>query len=137
MSPDDTRVYLGLDIGDRRIGLARGDSVGRIAQPLRFLLVDGHEGDFLRRIIAEDGIHELVVGLPRNMAGQPTEQTGYVQATAKTLLEPLGLPLHWQDESLTSVMAEERLIARNKPYTKGDIDAEAASIILQDYLGTL
>jgi putative holliday junction resolvase len=134
---NETRVYLSLDVGERRIGLARGDSVGRIAQPLRFLLVDGHEQDFLRRIIAEEGIHELVVGLPRNMAGQPTEQTAYVQNVAKTLLEPLGLPLHWQDESLTSVMAEERLLSRNKPYTKGDVDAEAASIILQDFLEQL
>jgi putative Holliday junction resolvase len=134
---NDQRVYLGIDVGERRIGLAKGDAIGRIAQPLRFLLVDGHEGDFLRRIITEEGIQELVVGLPRNMAGEPTQQTGYVQTTAKTLLEPLGLPVHWQDESLTSIMAEERLIAHNKPYTKGDVDAEAASIILQDFLDTL
>jgi putative holliday junction resolvase len=134
---NETRVYLGLDIGERRIGLAKGDSVGRVAQPLRFLLVDGHEGDYLRRILAEEGIHELVVGMPRNMSGQPTDQTAYVQQVAKTLLEPLKLPLHWQDESLTSVMAEERLLTRNKPYAKGDVDAEAASIILQDFLNTL
>ena len=134
---NETRVYLGLDVGERRIGLAKGDSVGRIAQPLRFLPVDGHESDYLRRIIAEEGIHELVVGMPRNMAGEPTNQTAYVQQVAKAKLEPLNIPLHWQDESLTSVMAEERLLARNKPYTKGDVDAEAASIILQDFLNTL
>jgi putative holliday junction resolvase len=131
---NEARVYLGVDVGERRIGLARGDSIGKIAQPLRFLLVDGHEGDYLRRIIAEEGVHELVVGLPRNMSGQPTDQTAYVQGVAKTLLEPLGIPVHWQDESLTSIMAEERLLTRNKPYTKGDVDAEAASIILQDFL---
>jgi putative holliday junction resolvase len=134
---NDARVYVSLDVGERRIGLARGDSIGRIAQPLRALVVDGHEGDYLRSIIAEEGAQELVVGLPRNMAGQPTNQTAYVQAVAKNVLAPLGLPLHWQDESLTSVMAEERLIGRNKPYTKGDVDAEAASIILQDFLDRL
>ena len=134
---NDTRVYLGLDVGERRIGLAKGDSIGRIAQPLRFLPVDGNEGEYLRRIVTEEGVHELVVGMPRNMSGQPTEQTGYVQQVAKKLLEPLGLPIHWQDESLTSVMAEERLLARNKPYAKGDVDAEAASIILQDFLNTI
>ncbi|HSE61822.1 MAG TPA: Holliday junction resolvase RuvX [Candidatus Saccharimonadales bacterium] len=134
---NDARVYLGLDIGERRIGLARGDSIGRIAQPLRALPVDGHEGDYLRRIIADEGIQELVAGFPRNMSGQPTDQTAYSQAVGKKVLEPLGLPLHWQDESLTSIMAEERLLARGKPYTKGDVDAEAASIILQDFLDKL
>ena len=49
-------------------------------------------------------------------------------------LEAFNLPIIFQDESVTSVIAEERLQSRKKAYTKADIDAEAAAIILQDYL---
>lgn len=131
------RVYLGLDIGEQRIGVAQGDSIGRIAQPLKVLLVDGHEAETIQNLIGEYDATDLVVGRPRNQSGEETRQTQWVGHFADKQLKQTGLPIHWQDESLTSVIAEERLVARKKPYSKGDIDAEAASIILQDFLERL
>lgn len=127
-------TYLGLDVGERRIGLALADSIGRIAQPNATLLVDGTERDMLEQIIKENDVTNLVVGRPRNQAGELSEQTASVERFVQEVLVPIGLPIHWQDESLTSVIAEERLLVRKKPYQKADIDAEAAAIILQDYL---
>jgi putative Holliday junction resolvase len=134
---DGKRVYIGLDVGEQRIGVAQGDSIGRIAQPVRTVSVDGHEATALQSLIGEYDATDLVVGKPRNQSGAETAQTEWVKDFAAIQLKQTGLPIHWQDESVTSVIAEERLKARKKPYTKGDIDAEAASIILQDFLEQL
>ena len=70
---------------------------------------------------------------PRNQSGEPTKQTAYVEEFVKTIAElDIDAEIVYQDESLTSVQAEARLGTRIK--NKGEIDAEAASIILQDYL---
>lgn len=134
---DSKRIYLGVDVGGQRVGLAVGDSIGRIAQPLKTIVVNGGELPALQSTVSELDVTDLVVGRPRNQAGEQTAQTQSVEEFARSYLQPLGLPLHWQDESITSVLAEERLKSRKKPYAKGDIDAEAASIILQDYLEQL
>ncbi|HKX72865.1 MAG TPA: Holliday junction resolvase RuvX [Candidatus Saccharimonadales bacterium] len=131
---DNKRTYLGIDVGEQRVGLAIGDSIGRIAIPLRTIAADESILEGLRTVVAEADVTDLVVGLPRNQSGDITAQTERVKVFADEVLAGLGLPIHWQDESVTSVIAEERLMARKKPYVKGDIDAEAASIILQDFL---
>lgn len=130
------RVFLSLDVGHKRIGLATGDSIGRIATPLATLTVDGGERSLLQQHIHHADVTDLVIGRPRNQAGHATAQTAAIAQYAATL-QNMGLPIHWQDESVTSVLAEERLKARKKTYTKSDIDAEAAAIILQDFLETL
>ncbi len=132
-----SKVYLGLDIGGQRIGVASGDSVARLASTQPTINVDGREADEIRRLVTDLGVTDLVVGRPRNQSGDTTGQTQIVEQMAAQLLGPLSLPIHWQDESLTSVIAEERLATRKKPYSKADIDAEAAALILQDYLETL
>lgn len=129
------QVFLGLDVGAKRIGVATGDSIGRIAQPLATIEAGGSEKSQLQAYISDLAVTDIVVGLPRNQAGDTTPQTAAVkQFVAATLTDRDRYHLHWQDESVTSVLAEERLKARKKPYTKHDIDAEAAAIILQDYL---
>jgi putative Holliday junction resolvase len=130
-------VLLGLDVGERRIGVAAGDSVGRLAAPLTTLDVDGLEMVRLQRLMLERDVTGLVVGLPRNMSGEPTAQTDYVLQFAVRRLAGFEVPLHYQDESLTSVKAEQELQARKKPFSKGDIDALAATYILQDYMEAL
>ncbi len=130
---DNKRVFLGLDVGGQRIGVALGDSIGRIAQPLATVATASAASD-IQTVITEHNVTDFVVGRPRNQSGDTTAQTQAVEAFAKQILQQFKLPLHWQDESLTSVIAEERLNQRRKPYSKGDIDAEAASIILQDFL---
>ena len=125
---------LGLDIGTRRIGVAVANSSIKIAIPLTTIEVnDGDEILQINKIIVNEKIDTIVAGLPRNMSGEETAQSVYT----KEFLENFKLSVNeikFQDESLTSVQAENILKSYKKPYTKGDIDMQAAAIILQDYL---
>lgn len=126
---------IGLDVGEKRIGVAKADSEVRIAVPVGFVLVDGSEWQEIARIGRLNGTNLFVLGLPRSNEGNETRQTQYVRHFAKELQKNVpGAKVAFQDESLTSVMAEERLKERGKRFEKGDIDAEAATIILQDFL---
>lgn len=124
---------IGLDIGEKRIGVAIGDDSVRIAVPLETINVDGSEISAIKKIIADENADILVIGYPRNQSGEPTAQTQFVKDFADNLVG-LTNKIFFQDESLTSVIAEQRLKAFKKPYSKSDIDAQAASIILQDYI---
>lgn len=126
---------LGLDVGEKRIGVARVDSDTKIAVPVGFINVDGSEWQEIARIARLNSTNFFVLGLPRSNEGNETKQTLYVRNFARTLMEKLPeARIRFQDESLTSVEAETRLKKRRKKYEKGDIDAEAASIILQDFI---
>lgn len=127
-----TSQILALDVGTRRIGVAQADSVSRIAFPLTTVDVDGDEISKIGKLVADNQPIALVVGYPRNQSGEPTAQTALVQEFSEKL-KSFGTPIVFQDESLTSVIAEERLSAQGN-YTKADIDAMAATIILSDYL---
>lgn len=125
--------YLGVDVGAKRVGLARANAEAKLAQPWQTVAPAG-----LADIIMKHGpFAAVVVGLPRNLGGSDTPQTLAVRRYADDVLGRLGLDAVFQDEAATSAVAEERLKAIGKPYSKGDIDAEAASIILQDYLDSL
>jgi len=128
-----SRTLISLDVGEKRIGVAVADDSVRIAVPFTTIEVDGTELAKIADLVIQQGADTIVVGYPRNQQGEATAQTDYVEKFAKQL-EDMDAKLAFQDESLTSVIAEQRLIAQKKPYTKGDIDANAASIILQDYL---
>lgn len=128
-----SRSLVGLDVGEKRIGVAVADLGVRIAVPFTTIEVDGNELQAIAEIVIQENAETLVVGYPRNQQGEPTAQTNYVENFARQL-EDIEAKVVFQDESLTSVMAEQRLIAHKKPYSKGDIDAQAAAIILQDYL---
>lgn len=126
---------LGLDVGEKRIGVARADSDTKIAVPVGFINVDGSEWQEIARIAKLNSTNFFVLGLPRSNEGNETRQTLYVRNFARVLMEKLPeARVRFQDESLTSVEAESRLKKRQKKYEKGDIDAEAASIILQDFI---
>ena len=129
---------IGFDVGSKRIGVAKADSATRIAVPIEFIEVDGSEWEEIVRIARINSTNLFVVGLPRSNEGNETKQSLYSRQFAKKLREKIpDAKIRFQDESFTSVVAEERLKKRKKRYTKGDIDAEAASIILQDYLESL
>lgn len=129
-----TKTVLGLDIGAARIGVAMADDRMRIAVPYGAIEVDGTELEQLSALVREHNVETVVVGYPRNQSGESTQQT----ATVEAAVEPLKsiAQIVFQDESLTSVTAENRLKSYKKPYTRGDIDSEAAVIILEDYLET-
>lgn len=127
------RALVCLDVGEKRIGVAVADLAVRIAIPFDTVVVDGGELDYIARIIEEEQADTVVIGYPRNQLGEPTAQTRYVEEFAQKI-EPMVKTVIFQDESLTSVLAEQRLKDQKKPYTKADIDAQAACIILQDYI---
>ena len=133
-----------LDVGEKRIGVATADSSVKIAVPRGIVEVDGDELMQIAGIMRDEGAKHLIVGLPRNASGEETAQSRAVRAFVASLQEyfmkqKLERPLvKFQDESLTSVVAEERLSKkkRKKRRQKTDIDSEAAAIILQDFLNS-
>lgn len=127
------KTYVALDVGEKRIGVAVGDDGVRIAVPFETVEVDGTEVERIATIIVSEEPVAVVVGYPRNQAGEPTAQTAFVEEFTKKLKD-IAPKIIFQDESLTSVLAEQRLKSYGKPYSKGDIDAQAAALILQDYL---
>lgn len=126
-------AIVSLDVGEKRIGVAVGDSDVRIAIPFETIEVDGNEIRAISEIVIQEKAQILVIGYPRNQSGEPTAQTKLVEEFA-TKLSDIASKIVFQDESLTSVVAEQQLEAYNRPYSKADIDAQAAAIILQDYL---
>ncbi|MBR2836780.1 endolytic transglycosylase MltG [Candidatus Saccharibacteria bacterium] len=126
---------IGLDVGEKRIGVAKVDSGTRIAVPVGFVMVDGSEWQEIAKIANLNSTNFFVLGLPRSNEGNETQQSLYVRNFARALTEKVpGAKVRFQDESLTSVEAEDRLKQRKKKYEKGEIDAEAATIILQDFI---
>ncbi len=130
--PKSTAIVC-LDVGEKRIGVAVGDSDVRIAIPFETIEVDGSELQAIAEIVIRENADILVIGYPRNQSGEPTAQTKLVEEFANKLSD-IAPKIVFQDESLTSVVAEQQLAEYNRPYSKGDIDAQAAAIILQDYL---
>ncbi len=128
-----SRTIVGLDVGEKRIGVAVADVSVRIAVPFATIEVNGDEITAITEIVLKEGADTIVVGYPRNQSGEATAQTNYVELFAEQLKD-IEAAVVFQDESLTSVLAEQQLAAHKKPYSKGDIDAQAAAIILQDYI---
>lgn len=128
------RAILALDVGERRIGVARATEAARLPSPLTTLENNLTIWTELKQICNEQRIVRIVIGLPRSLSGQATAQTKYVENFATEARAHLGLPIQFQDEAVTSKQAERELIARGKPFNKGDIDALAATYILEDYL---
>jgi RNAse H domain protein, YqgF family len=128
-----SKNFLALDVGSRRIGLAMADSQVKIAVPFGWLKNNENIVQEITELVLRHDIDTIVVGYPRNQSGEPTKQTEFVEEFVKQFEDiELDTEIVFQDESLTSVQAEQRL--GNKIKDKGEIDAEAASIILQDFL---
>lgn len=133
---------LGLDLGERRIGLAISDPSGVLARPLGVIAARGdqqlHEvaREIARLAAEEDGLSEVVLGLPRRLDGSPHEQTARALAFAEALRARVAQPVVLQDERLSSVEAESRLALGDRDWRsrKKKLDAAAAAVILQDYL---
>lgn len=132
-SSADNKSIIALDVGDKRIGVAYADTSVKLAIAHATVKVDGLEIEHLREIVAKLKPSIIVVGLPRNQSGETTKQTDKVRAFARQL-DGFGMEVIFQDESLTSVLAEKHLKSTGKPYAKAEIDSRAAAIILNDYL---
>lgn len=135
---------VGLDVGERRIGVAVSDVSGTLARPLTVLRLPGLDADAVQVVAdeigrlakEEDGVASIVVGLPRRLDGTPTDMTPRVERFARQLEARTALPVALQDERLSSREAESRLALREKDWRvrKQRLDAAAAAVILQDYL---
>jgi putative Holliday junction resolvase len=139
---------LGVDVGARRIGLALSDHSATLARPWRTIdagatprasaeavarLVDAGRHD---ERADTAGLGAIVVGLPRRLSGEDTDQTQAARDVAAVLAALTGLDVRLQDERLSSVEAESRLALREKDWRrrKAKLDAAAAAVILQDFL---
>ena len=137
---------VGLDVGERRIGVAISDATCTLARPVGVLHPRALDANAVRlaaqevsRLAAEDEtVDSIVVGLPRHLDGAWSPMTARVQTFATQLAEATRLPVVLQDERLTSREAESRLALREKDWRarKERLDAAAAAVILQDYLDT-
>lgn len=134
---------LGVDVGERRIGLAISDPSGTIARPLSTLHVASAseavtklDREIARLAGEDDGLAEVVVGLPRRLDGSPTGMTGKVEALVAALRLRTSVPIVGEDERLTSREAESRLALGDHDWRrrKEKLDAAAAAVILQDHL---
>ena len=135
---------VGLDVGERRIGVAVSDVSRTLARPLGVLRPAGLDVDAVqlsadeigRLAREEDGVASIVVGLPRRLDGTPNDMTRRVEQFARQLEARTALPVTLQDERLSSREAESRLALREKDWRvrKQRLDAAAAAVILQDYL---
>jgi putative Holliday junction resolvase len=129
---------LGLDVGDRRIGLALSDSGGILASPLTIIEHTTETGDIeaILKIAKEREAERIVVGLPRLMNGDIGPQAQKVQAFTEAMRSHTNIPIEYRDERLTTVTAQ-RLHQESGTKKKKSIiryDAMAAAVILQDYL---
>lgn len=128
---------LGLDVGDRRIGIAVSDETQLIATPHSVYTRVGYGPDcrHIARLYGELGCVGVVSGLPLNMDGSAGFQAEKVRAFAAKL-EEAGLPVAFQDERLSTVSAHEALIegGMRREARKGTVDKVAAAVILQQYL---
>jgi putative holliday junction resolvase len=129
--------FLGIDYGEKRIGLSVGDELG-FASPIA-AAVGRTKVDRLKQIeevIRARGIAALVVGHPLNMDGSSGFKAQEVERFVLLLQERFGLPVHLVDERLTSFEAEARFKSRGKKVIRasGEVDSMAAALILQDFL---
>ncbi|HSQ89493.1 Holliday junction resolvase RuvX [Romboutsia sp.] len=133
----DGRI-MGLDVGDKTIGVAVSDLMGLTAQGVKTVKRVGKKKDIeeLKAIIAEKQVNKIVSGLPKNMNGTLGPQGEKVIKFCELLQEQTGIKIEYWDERLSTVAAERTLIQGNvrRENRKGVIDMVAAVIILQGYL---
>lgn len=132
---------MSLDVGSRTIGIACSDALLMTAQGIETIRRTSLEKDFnrLQELIAEYEVHELVVGMPKNMNGTKGERAEKTEEFVGKMKEVIDLPVSYWDERLSTVMAERQLIAADvsRKKRKSVIDKMAAVVILQGYLDRL
>jgi len=133
---------LGLDVGERRVGIAISDSTGTVVRPLQTLVRGSREEDFavVASLVAEHDVGLVVVGQPLSLNGTEGPQARRVARYMEALATRLPVPVVPWDERFTTVAAHE-ILRQNRGKKKrqraragGEIDAIAAAVILQSYM---
>lgn len=123
---------LGIDVGARRIGVARVNAVAKIPEPLGTFMNDQTFPDAVKKLISEHDVDLIVIGSPRNLQGEETPQTNWVKDYVENTIRPLSdLPIIYQDETLTSVAAGHH---GHEAITRFGLDSLAAVEILSDFI---
>ena len=129
---------LGLDVGDRRIGIAMSDSLGLTAQRLSLLERETQAEDIetIGGLLTKYDVEAIVIGLPITLAGKHGAQAQRVMAFARALSKRVGTPVKFVDERLTTVQGERALIetGTSRRKRKHLLDQVAAQLILQQFL---
>ena len=129
---------LAIDPGSRRLGLALSDPSGTVALPLSVLLRRSEPEDLkaLGRIITDNAVEMVLIGLPRMMDGSIDKAARSAQTFGAEVGRTTGLPVEFWDERLTTVAAERFLIEQGKrrAQRRQDVDRVAATLLLQGYL---
>lgn len=133
---------MGLDLGDKTIGVAVSDPLGWIAQGVGVILRDGKPGGEIRRLkdlIEKYGVEKIVLGLPKNMNGTVGERGHKSLLYGDMIRDELGLPVEMWDERLSTVSAGRILLDADmsRAKRKKHIDKMAAAVILQGYLDAM
>lgn len=129
---------MGLDVGERRVGVAISDELGAIATPLATVQRGPRDREEIDRLVREWNVSQLVVGMPTGLSGREGPQAALVRAFAAKLeqeLDPAVEVVYW-DERLTTAIAERSMIeaGTSRARRKERIDAVAAAVLLQSYL---
>lgn len=138
-TPDPLPRLMGLDVGNRRIGVAVSDELGLTAQPVLTLERKRSRREDLRslgRLARRFGVSAIVVGNPVRLSGEASAQTAKTQAFAVELGELTGLPIHLWDERLTTHEAHQILYQAGhaRQQHRQVVDQVAATLILQSFL---
>lgn len=135
--PDPVGTVLAFDFGEKRIGVATGETLLGSAHPLTVIHAESNDDRFavIGKLIAEWQPEHLVVGLPTHADGSPHEMTRLATKFGERLVRRFNLPVSYADERLTSLDAEARLreTGRNSKSAKPLLDAVAAQLILQTW----
>jgi putative Holliday junction resolvase len=131
-----TGVRLGVDVGTARVGVARCDPHGMLATPVETLSRRDDVVAGIRRLCAEHGVIEVVVGLPIALSGSETASTADARTVALAVAEALEVPVRLVDERLTTVSAARGLreAGRTSKNLRSVVDQAAAVILLQHAL---
>lgn len=128
---------LGLDHGDRRIGVAISDSLGMLAYPIQYIDIKDESNGFneIRSLIEEYKVSKIVVGVPVSLDGSIGPQAKRATYFTKLLSEHTDVPVVVVDERLSTKEAERKIKeGGRRSVERGDVDSAAAAVILQSYL---
>jgi len=130
--------HLGIDYGEKRIGVALSDEAGRVAFPRGTIEAGAGAFSAVDALVKQEGVQKIVIGEASDLAGQPNRIMEDIAQFKKDLEELCAVPVEYEKEFFTSALAARQFAPEEKSRKKNpehkDLDASAAALILQSYL---
>jgi len=127
-------TLMALDMGEKRTGVAIAHTDVAIPRPYTSLAGSPELPRQVAQLAKDEGVVAMVIGLPRNLDGEKTDQTRWVEVQAAKIKRAVDIPVYFVDEALTSKKAEDELKGRGREYSKNEVDMLAATYILEDFI---